>query len=74
MSQPAMMRNAFTRQTTSAMLSSDMKSSCATTSDASLAALENLNNSNRQYPPDIIQERAALERIVQAFSTRISGE
>ncbi|KAK7060838.1 hypothetical protein VNI00_000571 [Paramarasmius palmivorus] len=68
------MRNAFTRQTTSAMISSDIKNTRSGNTAESLAALENLNNSNRQYPPDIIQERAALERIVQAFSTRISGE
>ncbi|KAF9266828.1 hypothetical protein L218DRAFT_996384 [Marasmius fiardii PR-910] len=72
MSQPLMLRT-----TTSALLSSEMKSSCMNQADSRsppISSMENLNNSNRQYPPEIVQGREALQRIVQAFSTRISGE
>ncbi|KAL0570701.1 hypothetical protein V5O48_011252 [Marasmius crinis-equi] len=64
------------RNTTSAMFNSDMKAShlTTTTEPAPLSAVENLNNSNRQYPPDILQEKEALARICRVFSTRISGE
>ncbi|KAG7093570.1 hypothetical protein E1B28_007240 [Marasmius oreades] len=72
MSQPLMLRN-----NSSAVLASDMKSSRVNQADSRsppLSSVENLNNGNRQYPPEIVQGRETLQRIVQAFSTRISGE
>ncbi|THU80527.1 hypothetical protein K435DRAFT_785408 [Dendrothele bispora CBS 962.96] len=37
----------------------------------SKAGYENSSTTSRSYPSDIIQERAALERIARAFSSRI---
>ncbi|KAK7466373.1 hypothetical protein VKT23_005098 [Stygiomarasmius scandens] len=52
-------------------VASDPRPLSAVSPSAAYPTFENSNNATRQYPADVIQERAALERIARVFSSRM---